>query len=188
MTPKPSRKRPAAVLLGVIALWMGQAATMRAMADNSGRAPAALSSQPVDWSIPDIDKLPNDGWGRAVRHGRELITKTYALIGPEVAEVAHRYSGNNLACESCHLEAATRQFGLPFQGVYANFPNYSARSGAVGTIENRINGCMRRSMSGRPLPLDSPEMTAIVAYLEFLSTGRPSARLLSAAGRARWRN
>jgi cytochrome c len=102
-----------------------------------------------------------------------LITTTYALIGPEVADASHRYSGNNLACESCHLVAGTKKFGLPFQGVFADFPNYRARSGAVGTIEGRINGCMTRSMNGRALPLDSPQMTAIVAYLKFLSTGRP---------------
>jgi thiosulfate dehydrogenase len=31
---------------------------------------------------------------------------------------------------------------------------------------------MTRSMNGRPLPLDSPQMTAIVTYLKFLSTGQ----------------
>jgi hypothetical protein len=77
MKPKPSRRRPAlvavAVLLGVIALWMGLAATMRTMAGNSARAPAAPSSLPVDWSIPDIDKLPNDAWGKS-----EATTAIYA--------------------------------------------------------------------------------------------------------------
>jgi thiosulfate dehydrogenase len=133
---------------------------------------AAPPSPPADWTVPNVDTLRNDDWGRTVRYGRDLITKTYALIGPEVAEASHRYAGNNLACESCHLEAGTKKFGLPFQGVYADFPNYRARSGAVGTIEGRINGCMTRSMNGRALPLDSPQMTAIVAYLKFLSTGR----------------
>jgi thiosulfate dehydrogenase len=137
-------------------------------------APHAASPSPqADWTVPNIDDLPNDDWGRTVRYGRELIIKTYALIGPEVADAGHRYSGNNLACESCHLEAATKQFGLPLQGVYADFPNYRAQSGGVGTIEDRINGCMTRSMNGRALPTDGAEMTAIVAYLKFLSTGRP---------------
>jgi thiosulfate dehydrogenase len=136
-------------------------------------ASASLSSPSVVWSVPDVDKLPSDAWGKTVRYGRDLITKTYALIGPEVGDASHRYAGNNLACESCHVNGGTQKFGLPFQGVYADFPNYRARSGAVGTIEDRINGCMTRSMNGRPLPRDGTEMTAIVSYLKFLSTGRP---------------
>jgi thiosulfate dehydrogenase len=139
----------------------------------TGNAAALLPSPPADWTVPNVDTLRDDEWGRTVRYGRDLITKTYALIGPEVADASHRYSGNNLACESCHLEAGARKFGLPFQGVYADFPNYRARSGGVGTIEDRINDCMMRSMNGRALPLDSPQMTAIVAYLKFLSAGRP---------------
>ena len=108
-----------------------------------------------------------------MRYGRDLVTKTASLIGPEVSDPTHRFSGNNLNCQNCHLEAGTKEFGLPFVGVCADFPNYRARSGAVGTIEDRIQGCMTRSMNGTPLPADSREMTALVAYLKFLSVGRP---------------
>lgn len=139
--------------------------------------PKPVAAAPSPWPVPDIDRLPDDDWGRAVRLGRELIVRTYALIGPEVSDPAHRYAGNNLSCQSCHLQAGTKRFGLPFQGVYATFPNYRARTGAVGTIEDRINGCMARSMNGRPLPLDSPEMHAMAAYLKFLSVALPSGTL-----------
>lgn len=125
------------------------------------------------WVIPNADKLSDDTWGKTVRYGRDLVVNTFSLIGPEVADPTHRFSGNNLACQSCHLEAGTKQFGIPFQGVYADFPNYRARSGTVGTIEDRIQGCMTRSMNGKPLPAGGPEMTALVAYMKFLSDGRP---------------
>jgi thiosulfate dehydrogenase len=131
-------------------------------------APAARS-----WAVPDIDKLPDDDWGRTVRYGRDLMTKTASLIGPEAADPTHRFAGNNLNCASCHLEAGAKEYGLPYVGAYADFPNYRARSGAVGTIEDRIQGCMARSMNGKELPAEGPEMTAMVAYLKFLSTGRP---------------
>ena len=85
----------------------------------TGNAAARPPSPPADWTVLNVDTLRDDDWGRTVRYGRDLITKTYALIGPEVADASHRYSGNNLACESCHLEAGTKKFGLPFQGVYA---------------------------------------------------------------------
>ena len=123
------------------------------------------------WQKPDIDALPDDDWGRAVRYGRDLVSKTSSLIGPEVANPEHRFAGNNLNCQSCHLEAGTKEFGLPFQGVYADFPNYRARSGTVATIEERIQGCMVRSMNGKALPPGGTEMTALVAYLKFLSIG-----------------
>ena len=140
-----------------------------------GSSTSATSAVPVEtsWVVPDIDKLADDDWGRTVRYGKDLVAKTASLIGPEVSDPAHRFAGNNLNCQSCHLDAGTKEFGLPFVGVYADFPNYRARSGAVGTVEDRIQGCMVRSMNGKSLPADSREMTAIVAYLKFLSSGRP---------------
>ncbi len=140
-------------------------------AKQAAAAPTNASSLP--WVIPDVDKLPDNDWGRTVRYGRDLIARTYALIGPEVSDASHRFAGNNLACQNCHLDAGTKQFGQPFQGVFAAFPNYRARSGAVGTLEDRIQGCMTRSMNGKPLPPDGPEMTALIAYMKFLSEGRP---------------
>jgi len=131
----------------------------------------AADVPPNQWTVPDIDKLPADPWGKLVRFGRALTAETYAVIGPEVADPAKRFAGNNLACQNCHLDAGTRQLGLPFVGVFADFPQYRAREGRVGSLEDRINGCMERSMNGRALPLDSVEMTAFVAYIKFLSTG-----------------
>jgi thiosulfate dehydrogenase len=125
------------------------------------------------WTVPAVDELANDAWGRAVRLGRDLTTATPNLIGPEVADPARRFSGNNLSCQNCHLSAGTSQFALPFVGVFGDFPQYRAREGEVRTLEDRINGCMTRSMNGRELPLDGPEMQAIVAYIKFLSTGIP---------------
>src|SRR6516225_2054087 len=65
------------------------------------------------WTVPEIGALPNDTNGRLVRRGRDLITATYAHIGPEVADRAKRFAGNNLACGNCHLQAGTKKFGIP---------------------------------------------------------------------------
>ena len=127
----------------------------------------------ADWAPPSADKLPGDAWGELVRFGQHLTNQTYAIIGPEVADAEKRYAGNNLSCQNCHLDGGAKEFGLPFVGVFGDFPQYRAREGEVGTIEDRVNGCMTRSMNGRALPLDSREMKAFVAYIKFLSTGRP---------------
>jgi thiosulfate dehydrogenase len=54
------------------------------------------------------------------------------------------------------LEAASR------------YPKFSARDGVEGDLTDRINGCMQRSMNGRPLPRDSVPMRAMVTYIEEL--------------------
>ena len=98
------------------------------------------------WTVPEVGALPRDASGLQIRKGRDLITATYAYIGPDVADGSNRYAGNNLACSNCHLEAGTKKFGLPLFGLYSDFPQYSARSGGEISIEDRVNFCMRRSM------------------------------------------
>ncbi len=123
------------------------------------------------WTVPEVGALPRDAHGLQVREGRDLITATYAHIGPNVPDAAKRYAGNNLACTNCHLQAGTKKFGIPLFGLFGDFPQYSKRLGAEISIEDRINSCMTRSMNGRPLPADAPQMRAIVAYIKFLSAG-----------------
>jgi thiosulfate dehydrogenase len=148
---------------------------------------AQYVNAPADpaWSVPEVGALPDDDHGRRVRRGRDLVTATYAHIGPTVADARKRYAGNNLACGNCHLNAGTKKFGLPLWGLYDNFPHYSARSGADITIQDRVNSCMTRSMNGKPLPEESPEMEAFVAYIKFLSAGTTRGEKLSGLGAGR---
>jgi len=159
----------AAALLAAIAA--APAATQEA------KAPASTI-----WTVPEIGALPDDSYGSLVRRGRDLITATYAQIGPEVPDRSKRYAGNNLACSNCHLHAGTKKFALPIFGLFEQFPKYSARSGAEITIEERIDSCMTRSMNGRALPVQSAEMQAIVGYVRFLSTGVPAGQEIPGLG------
>lgn len=152
----------------------------------TGPAPAG-AAEPAEidllsWQIGDVDALPDDDYGRAVRYGRQLTTETFALIGPEVPDESMRYSGNNLACSSCHQEAGTKPYAMPWTGVSAVFPQYRARENSLQSIEDRINGCMERSMAGKKLPLDSAEMRAFAAYMHFLSRGIPVGAKLKGGG------
>jgi thiosulfate dehydrogenase len=146
-----------------------------------GQAP---SSNPF-WNVPDIGSLPDDDHGRLVRRGRDLITATYAHIGPAVADPAKRYAGNNLACRNCHLDAGTKKLGNPLWGLMGQFPQYDAEEGQAISLQQRINACMTRSMSGRPLPEDAPEMKAMAAYIAFLSTGVRPGETLTGYGAGR---
>lgn len=134
-------------------------------------APAAPAAYP--WVVPDVDKLPNDKYGQMVRKGRDLVLKTYQYIGPEVGDPAKRFAGNNFACATCHLDGGTKKDGNGFVGTYIGYPGYKARENAVQTMEDRINGCLERSMNGRALPLDSVEMKAMMTYMHFMSSNVP---------------
>ncbi|MCL4115705.1 UNVERIFIED_CONTAM: hypothetical protein GTU68_038329 [Idotea baltica] len=83
------------------------------------------------------------------------------------------YAGNNLSCTNCHLWSGTKPYAAPLIGIIQRFPQFRGRENKIGTIEERINGCMERSMNGKILPLDSKEMKAMVAYLNWLSRFAP---------------
>ena len=95
-----------------------------------------------------------------VVRGMRLHLQTKALLPDNV--------GNALNCTSCHLNAGTVADGSPFVGVSAFFPGYAPRAGKEITLEERINGCFRRSMDGKPLPVASPDMQAMVAYFDWM--------------------
>jgi thiosulfate dehydrogenase len=138
----------------------------------------------TQWSLPDLAAVGDDPFGRLVKYGHALVTNTANEIGPTVADPNKRFSGNNLACQNCHLQAGTQPYAMPLTGIWGQFPQYRGREGAVATIEDRINGCMQRSMNGRPLP-HSNEMKAFTAYMRWLSTGIPTGASLIGAGTLR---
>ena len=152
------------------------------LAISAGLTSGAFAQSQKDWQAPDITKLPDDKYGQMVRQGMALMEATYKHIGPEVKDVSKRYAGNNLACTSCHVDAGGRKFGNPWVGTFASFPQYRGREDAISTTEERINGCMERSLNGRKLPLDSVEMKAMTSYLHFLSTGIPVGAKLDGGG------
>lgn len=121
----------------------------------------------------DPASLPDDAYGKMVKYGKELTERTYAHIGPEVKDVKMRYAGNNLSCTSCHQASATKPFAMSWVGSHSTFPQYRGREDTISTIEERVNGCMERSMNGKSLPFDSKEMKAFTTYIHFLSKDVP---------------
>ena len=91
------------------------------------------------------------------------------MLGPDVADPKMRYMDSRLACASCHIGAGVEPGNLSLVDGDEHYPRISPRSGANETIQDRINGCMTRSMNGRALAENSPEMIAMVSYLRFLA-------------------
>ncbi len=122
-----------------------------------------LDPKTTDSSTFETPRLANlltqPNAGQLVR-GLRLHLETSSLLPKNV--------GNVLNCTSCHLNAGTVADGSPFVGISAFFPSYSARSGRIITMEDRINGCFRRSMNGKPLAVGSADMKAMVAYYDWM--------------------
>ncbi len=130
-----------------------------------------------DWQPKDIDAEVNSGFmNPTIKYGYLLIAETPQYMGPYAEDPEMQFAGNNLACMNCHLKAGTQPGSASWIGVTERFPQFRGRSNSVGTIEGRINGCMERSMDGKKLPVDSKEMKAIVAYMEWLGEGMPPER------------
>ena len=111
-----------------------------------------------------------------VKKGYYLIAETSKFMGPQAENDEDRYSGNNLACANCHLQKGAQAGSGSWVGVLERFPQFGGRGNKVGTIEDRINGCMERSMNGKMLPTYSDKMQAIVTYMDWLSEGLPENR------------
>jgi len=120
------------------------------------------------------EALPAGPLGEAVALGKRVLTHT--------PENAAAYSGNALNCTNCHLNAGRMPYSSPWVGVWGVFPAYGSRNARVISLQDRINGCFLRSMNGRALPMDSPEMIGILAYMQWLSRGVPTGMSVKGRG------
>ncbi len=120
---------------------------------------------PLPFSPPRDSAIPAGTEGDQIRQGKRLFTDTKRLLPANV--------GASMNCTSCHLGEGKTPLGSPFYGVAPSFPQPNPRAGRVVTLTERINGCMMRSMNGKPLPPDSAEIKAMLAYMDWLSAGIP---------------
>lgn len=130
----------------------------------------------------NISELGSSLMDSTIRLGYEIVTNTSQYIGPLCLDIEKRFAGNNLNCQNCHLNAGTKPFSAPFVGVISRFPQYRGRENTIGSIEERINGCMERSMNGKKMPDNSPEMRAIVSYMNWLSKDVPTGKKIVGSG------
>ncbi len=102
-------------------------------------------------------------------YGERLMRDTALFIGPDHDDPNMRYSGNRLACASCHMENGQIPGTLSLLPTMPRYPRESWRDGGVRDIKDRINGCMERSMNGRRMPRDGVEIAAMEEYLVHLN-------------------
>ena len=91
------------------------------------------------------------------------------LIFDQTPKYAPKYTGNQLSCNDCHLQSGTASLAAPMVDLAGLFPMFNKRAGHVISLQNRIQECFTRSEAGMPPPVDSDEMRALVAYIQWLS-------------------
>lgn len=132
----------------------GKQATEKAMRDAANNF----------WKAPEESQI-EENQKETVLYGKDLIAHTSVYFG-ENGKVANSTNGMN--CQNCHLDAGTKVFGNNYSAVASTYPKYRARSGAIENIYKRVNDCFERSLNGKALDTTSKEMTAIVAYINWL--------------------
>lgn len=120
----------------------------------------------ADFNPPSEANIPTGPRGLAIQEGKKLLTETHQRLPKNV--------GNGLNCTSCHLAGGTTANAAPWVGIWGVFPEYRSRSGKLISLQERVNDCFVRSMNGKPLADTSAEMTNILAYMQWLSTGVPT--------------
>ena len=114
------------------------------------------------------DKTQQNDAVVSIEYGEYIIRNTAEILGGGQADPAKQYSGTNMACASCHLESGRLPGTLSLLQAASKYPSFSGREGRDRDLEDRINGCMQRSMNGRPIARDGAEMLSMVAYITHL--------------------
>jgi thiosulfate dehydrogenase len=102
---------------------------------------------------------------------RDVVCQGFEILY-ETQKHAPKFAGNRLTCNNCHFNAGNTlggaNNGISLMGVTLRYPK-SLPNKKEYTLPERINDCFKKSMSGKPLPIDDPMMKAIIAYLQWIS-------------------
>jgi thiosulfate dehydrogenase len=134
---------------------------------SSANTMAKETTEEESYITIDTSKIPNDKFGESVRYGRELMLRTAYYIGPD--GIKGKYLGNKMNCTNCHQDAGTKPYSINLMSSHDNYPQYRGREDKVLTLAERVNNCVMRPHSGKPLPLDSDEMVAFLSYFKWIS-------------------
>jgi thiosulfate dehydrogenase len=115
--------------------------------------------------VPRINSIADPKEKEMVSYGKELIANTAKYFGPH-GKISTFTNGIN--CQDCHLEAGTKLYANNFLAVASTYPKFRERSGKVESVEWRINECLERSLNGKKIDSASPEMRAMVSYLQWV--------------------
>ncbi|MBE1556252.1 c-type cytochrome [Sporosarcina limicola] len=166
------------VSLAVIGMMANQLKVSKETANQPGAPTETEAPTPqvagITHTPPSLDDVPEGPLGEAILRGYELTNDTSNVLRAEAASVEDGEARvNALSCTSCHAGAGLEEETSSLVGMSAVYPMFIGRSGQIVTLEERINGCMVRSMNGQKFADDDEDLDAMVAYLTYISEGIP---------------
>lgn len=137
-------------------------------------------SEPVHFTPPSEDTIPDGPVGDSIRRGRDIFANTPANAG--------EFVGNELSCANCHLDNGRRADSAPMWSAWLGYPTYRGKNDRINTMEDRIQGCFTYSMNGQdspsggPPPLGHDVYKDIQSYMYWMATGAPTGAKLEGGG------
>ncbi len=162
-----------AAVLATLTLAACRSEDVKPAVDIPGSGAPAVIFNEASWTPKTEADIPADSMGASIRRGLYLLRFT--------PESLPTYATSGLRCTSCHQQDGLKLAAAPLTGSHARFPKYMSRTGAVITVADRVNYCFTRSLAGNVLPVDSREMTDLLAYLAFISADIPVGRKIAGA-------
>lgn len=104
---------------------------------------------------------------------KPLVMRGYAIM-LETQKYASEYAGDRITCNNCHFAGGNTlggaNGGIPLVGVTKKYPR-KLPGGKIYTLAERTSDCFRKSLNGKAVPSDAPVMKALLAYMEWISSG-----------------
>ena len=128
-------------------------------------APQSTKASPKPKFTPADRPIPDDEFGKIVAEGQRIFD--------DPSTYAKAYVGNALRCASCHLDQGRKADSAPMWAAWLSYPAYRTKDHEVNTFAERLRGCFRYSMNGKPPPLGDPVLVALESYSYWLAQGAP---------------
>lgn len=120
--------------------------------------------------LPQDTAILDEPNAEEIFYGKRLLNETKRLLPEHV--------GATMNCNSCHISQGKIPLGDPYINSYNFYPRVMPRAGKEIDLQARINGCFKRSMNGKPLDREGPEMKAMLAYMKWLSQNTPKDQMV----------
>ena len=141
-------------------LWftlMAPALLLSACSENRSPVPQMSTSDSLSWGllIPatapigrswEIPRNPLVGQPADDSVKVKSVLRGFALF-TNSSKLAPALSGSTMSCNNCHPNGGQREKAMPLVGIDKIFPEYNKRAGRVFTLEERIIGCLLRSIN-----------------------------------------
>ena len=168
----------------------------------------------TDFRDPSCQKTMDDSlsWGILIPHRATMVRAWEVPRNPMTAQTAENIevmesvkrgfaifmntpkrapslTGGSMSCNNCHPNGGQREKALPLVGIDKVFPEYNKRSGRNFTLDERIIGCLLRSVNatgsrdpailtrhenelgGSSLNSGTRQVRDLAAYITWLSFG-----------------